>query len=554
MKLRETHLKRLKQKDFDVLIIGGGINGAASAAALSAKGVKTALIDRSDFGGYTSQSSSNLIWGGIKYLESYELSLVRQLCRSRNQLIRAYPSAIHEIRFYTNLEQGLRFPAWLIYLGTLLYWLIGFFQTRPPRFLTRARIATEEPAINTEYSIGGVEYSDAYLVEHDSRFVFQFVRKALKHGCACVNYVESLSSRRSSDGSWITTLKDHVSGAVFDARSKVLINACGPFVDSQNKTTGQPTDHHHVYSKGVHLVLKRITPQRRVLTFFADDGRMFFSVPLGTHTMVGTTDTRVPEPSTEVTEDDRRFVLENINKRLNLTQPLTKKDIIAERCGVRPLVLAKGQMDQDSEWTKLSRRHSIDADFKKRHLSVFGGKLTDCLNIGEEVCQLIKNMGVNFNTHSVKWYGEPEAAKRALFFHRARGLKLDRTVNQDHPESIAEILWRRYSEEAFDMLEEIRDNPSLSEPILGKGELTRCEIGHLAREEMIVTMEDLLRRRTRLALIVPHDELKQSKKLREAANALFGSAAQQRWQEYFQESPDLEENVRSTHIQTTHAK
>ena len=107
MDRRSSQLKRLEKESFDVLIIGSGINDAVAAAALSTQGGKTTLIDRGDFDGFTSQSSSNLIWGGIKYLESFEIGLVRQLCCASNQLTRAYPSSIREIRFFTNLRQGV---------------------------------------------------------------------------------------------------------------------------------------------------------------------------------------------------------------------------------------------------------------------------------------------------------------------------------------------------------------------------------------------------------------------------------------------------------------
>ena len=100
MQLRETNIRKLSDTTYDVLIIGGGINGAVSAAALSGKGAKTALIDQGDFAGLTSQESSNLAWGGIKYMESYEFPLVRKLCMSRNHLIRNYPSTVNEIRFF----------------------------------------------------------------------------------------------------------------------------------------------------------------------------------------------------------------------------------------------------------------------------------------------------------------------------------------------------------------------------------------------------------------------------------------------------------------------
>ena len=110
-------------------------------------------------------------------------------------------------------------------------------------------------------------------------------------------------------------------------------------MDHQNQLSDQTTEHHHVFSKGIHLIVPRIIENERVLTFFADDGRMFFAIPMGGNTMIGTTDTPVSTPDTEVTEQDRQFVLDNINKRLNLPKPISDEDIISERCGVRPLVL-----------------------------------------------------------------------------------------------------------------------------------------------------------------------------------------------------------------------
>ena len=108
MQLRQTNVTRLEERTFDALVLGGGINGAVSAAALSARGAHIALIDRGDFAGVTSQQSSNLAWGGIKYLETYEFGLVRKLCRARNRLLRSFPSMVQEIRFYTSHERGFR--------------------------------------------------------------------------------------------------------------------------------------------------------------------------------------------------------------------------------------------------------------------------------------------------------------------------------------------------------------------------------------------------------------------------------------------------------------
>ena len=256
MKLRESNIQKLDRGVYDVLIIGGGINGAVAAAALSGKGASVALIDQRDFAGFTSQQSSNLAWGGIKYLESHDYALVRKLCLSRNHLIDSYPSRVQEIRFLSTIEKGFRFHPWFLWAGTWVYWLFGNGFTKIPRLLFKRAINREEPAINTQNAAGGFEYSDAYLHDNDSRFVFQFVRSAMDRGGIAANYVESLGARRDGD-LWITQARDVIDGKTLDIRSKVLINAAGPFVDEHNQRTGEQTEHHHLFSKGIHLIVDR---------------------------------------------------------------------------------------------------------------------------------------------------------------------------------------------------------------------------------------------------------------------------------------------------------
>ena len=121
----------------------------------------------------------------------------------------------------------------------------------------------------------------------------------------------------------------------------MLINAAGAFVDKHNELTGIETEYHHLLSKGIHLIVPQISDSHRVLAFFADDERLFFAIPMANRTCIGTTDTRVVDPVTAVTDEDRDFVLSNINARLDLPAPLTRDDVIAERCGVRPLATRK---------------------------------------------------------------------------------------------------------------------------------------------------------------------------------------------------------------------
>ncbi|MEM6580802.1 MAG: FAD-dependent oxidoreductase [Pseudomonadota bacterium] len=528
--LRTTNVEKLKEQEFDVLIVGGGINGAVAAAALAGSGVSVALIDRGDFASGASSSSSNLAWGGIKYLESHEYLLVNKLCRSRNRLMRAYPSTVKEIRFFTTVQKGFRFSPFVIFLGSLLYWLMGRFATQPPRYVSAEKLERTEPVINTSRAAGGLEYSDCYLYDNDARFVFNFVRKSLDYGCIAANYVESVESRRQG-GRWLTEARDLMSDERFQVRSRVLINACGPYVDTQNQIANEKTDYRHLFSKGVHLIVDQVTDNKRVLAFFASDGRLFFVIPMGPKTCIGTTDSHVQDPGVGVTDEDRDFVLDNANALLDLDPPLTRDSIIAERVGVRPLAV-KGE-GEEADWVALSRKHVIEVNEASKHLSIFGGKLTDCLNVGEEVAGLVRRLDVDLPTPNHRWYGEPLGQARSEFMLQARLMNLDDLTDPSSAEPLSVRFWRRYGEAAFILLERIREDQSCAQLLIEKAEYTRCEIELAARREMIVKLEDFMRRRSKIELVVRKQELVDSDGLREACAILFGEQAEQKLKEYF---------------------
>ncbi len=531
MNLRNSNIQRLKQQDqvYDALVIGGGINGAVSAASLSAKGAKVALIDRGDFAGLTSSNSSNLAWGGIKYLESHEYLLVNNLCKSRNHLMRSYPSTVKEIRFLTTIAKGFRFPAWFVYLGTIFYWIIGRFFTQAPDYMSVKTIKEREPSINTDNAVGGFEYSDAYLFDNDARFVFNFVRSAMNHGCDAANYVESTEAVRK-DGLWHIQARDTISGDTFSIKSKVLINACGPYVDHHNQLAEQKTEHRHLFSKGIHLIIDRVTEEDRILAFFASDGRLFFVIPMGNKTSVGTTDTQVDSPEVEVTEEDRSFVLDNINALLKLDKPIVEDDIIAERCGVRPLAQKGG--DGVADWVKLSRKHAVDVNQQDQHLSIFGGKTTDCINVGDEIAGLVKDFGVELPFEDYKWYGEDDDAVKDKFYHQARLMNLDSYTVEGSSEPLTQRLWRRYGGNALELLEDIRQDTRQAERLMKDAEYLRCEIEHTARFEMVTKLEDFLRRRSKITQVVRNEDIIDAPGLKEACKIFFGDEWQAKLDEY----------------------
>ena len=537
---RSENLRRLDGGDFDVLVIGGGINGAVSAAALAGRGASVALVDRGDFGAFTSQESSNLVWGGFKYLENYELGLVYGLCRSRNELMKSYPDNVREIGFLATLDKTAPYRPWFAGIGATAYWAIGRFGTKPPKVFSRRRLAQAEPAISTATARGAIQYQDAYLIDNDSRFVFSFIRSAFEAGAVTTNYVELAHAERRGDR-WHVALRDVVTGDEMTASAKTLVNATGPFVDALNESWGTTTTHRIVYSKGIHLVVPRLTTtdHDRVLAFFDDSQRLFYVIPMGRRSVIGTTDTRVDDPHTAVTEEDRNFLLEQINARMNLEKPLEASDVIAERSGVRPLVVkVEGEGSDDwrsKEWTSLSRRHEVECDAQRSVVTVFGGKLTDCLNVGAEVASKIESLGVALEADQRNWYGEPDSASRAEFFRQAHLMHLDEMRSKPDTEPLSVRLWRRYGRRAFDMLEHIRDDPSMATDVMESADYLRVELHNAADHEMIVKLDDFMRRRSKIDLVVADDEFVGSDGLAEISQLLFGDDGERKLDEFYRE-------------------
>ena len=540
MAQRSENLRRLDGGDFDVLVIGGGINGAVSAAALAGRGASVALVDRGDFGAFTSQESSNLVWGGFKYLENYELGLVYGLCRSRNELMKSYPDNVREIGFLATLDKTAPYRPWFAGIGATAYWAIGRFGTKPPKVFSRRRLAQAEPAISTATARGAIQYQDAYLIDNDSRFVFSFIRSAFEAGAVTTNYVELVHAERRGDR-WHVALRDVVTGDEMTASAKTLVNAAGPFVDALNESWGTTTTHRIVYSKGIHLVVPRLTTtdHDRVLAFFDDSQRLFYVIPMGRRSVIGTTDTRVDDPHTAVTEEDRNFLLEQINTRMNLEKPLEASDVIAERSGVRPLVVkVEGEGSDDwrsKEWTSLSRRHEVECDAQRSVVTVFGGKLTDCLNVGAEVASEIESLGVPLEADEQNWYGEPDSASRAEFFRQAHLMHLDEMRSKPDTEPLSVRLWRRYGRRAFDMLEHIRDDPSMATDVMESADYLRVELHNAADHEMIVKLDDFMRRRSKIDLVVADDEFVGSDGLAEISQLLFGDDGERKLDEFYRE-------------------
>jgi len=468
-----------------------------AAAALSAAGQRVLLVDKGDFAHFTSQESSSLVWGGIKYLQTYEFLLVFKLCLARNRLMRAYPNQIRQIGFLASLGENAPFGRVLGTFGTLFYWAIGLFGTKAPASYS-AKVAKQlEPNLITGRK--AVKYYDAELPDNDSRFVFDFIRHAQRLGADVRNYTELVGA--DFDCSWELELQ--TAGKTSRVRASSVVNATGPYAKQVSQLLDAPTDAGLVFSKGIHLVLNRnITSDYRVLALWDEQERLFYVLPMGDRSMIGTTDTRVDSPETEVTQEDRDFVLRQLNNQLELAEPISADQIVAERCGVRPLVVEGGGSGDVADWHQLSRKHMVEANKSRRVVTILGGKLTDCLNVGEEIVAELKEFGHDVSKPT-DWFGEGSQARREEFYD------LVFSKAGSHAEEIASGLWRRHGERAFEILS---DQPQ--DLFNGLG-ITQEEIRYIVANEKVVTRDDLLRRRLPVAMARSEKEIAQNETLQQ---------------------------------------
>ncbi len=493
---KQNQTKSNKIEQFDVAIIGAGINGAVAAAALSAAGQKVLLVDKGDFAGFTSQESSNLVWGGIKYLQTYEFWLVFKLCLARNKLMKAYPNQIKEIGFLASLGPTAPFGRVLGAFGTLFYWFIGLFGTTPPSTFSAKKAKELEPNLITGRK--AVKYFDAQLPDNDSRFVYDFIRHAKARGADVRNYTELTEA--SFKGDWSLTLK--AGRKTTNVTAKSVINAAGPYAQNVSKLLGSKTKAGLVFSKGIHLILNRkLTEKYQVLAFWDEEGRLFYVLPMGDRSMIGTTDTRVEKPETQTNKDDIDFVLRQINAQLELAEPITEDQIVSNRSGVRPLVVENGESGNNQDWHALSRKHAIEANRDKRVVTILGGKLTDCLNVGEEVIDELKGFGVKLDDPGT-WFGEGSQERKTEFYAKVA------SQTKGNADLIAEGLWRRHGHRAFDVI----GKEKLEDLFDGLG-ITAQELRYVAENEDVTTREDLLRRRLPVMMARGEKELAANKKL-----------------------------------------
>jgi|SRR5579862_8285759 len=442
-------LSTLSSQCFDVLVVGGGIFGAGVARDAALRGLRVGLIEKSDFASGTSSRSSKLIHGGFRYLQQRDFRLVFEACRERSILQRIAPHLVRPLPFLFPVYEGgpvslakLRLGMSL-YDGLALYRNVGRHQT-----LSASRTLKAEPALSAEGLRGAVSFYDCQ--EDDARFCVEHILHATELGATCLNYCALTGFVTHEDQIKAARVRDEISGSTFEIAAKVFVNAAGPWVERVCALT--PFDTNVVRlnpTKGVHLVVPRLTQEHAIAFQARRDGRVLFILPWGEYSLIGTTDTDFSGDPGQVRADlaDVEYLLDEA-RALFPESGLSETDVVTTIAGVRSL-LASNVASPSAR----TREHRVVRQGRNL-LSIAGGKYT--------TYRLIAQQAV-------------DAAFALLDIKNPRC----RTAEVPLPD---------------------RRPAPVGDKICEAPEVYVSDIVHACQREMVVTVSDVMRRRTPLAL------------------------------------------------------
>lgn len=480
----------MMREPVDLLIIGGGITGGAIARDAAMRGLRTALVDKGDFGWGTSGRSSRLIHGGLRYLEHGNLRLVFEASRERRTLLRIAPHLVWPRSFVFPLYAGGRVPTWKLAAGLWLYDALSLFRNvKRHRMLSKRALLRAEPGLRERGLLGGARYFDAQC--DDARLTLAQARDAKRHGALVANHAR-VERLEVADGRVRgATLTDELSGDRFTVRALVVVNATGPWADSLRAMAGDPAALR--LTKGAHVAVLRgrIGNNEAVTVISPLDGRVMFVIPWGELTYIGTTDTDFAGTADDVVPDatDVLYLLRSANALFPHAR-LRADDVVSAWAGLRPLLRTNDNRDPAA----VSREHKI-LEGTTGLVSVLGGKLTTHRSMAAEAVDAVLRRLNRLD-------GRPASVpcrtdQEPLLGGEVRDLELlvQESVREGAEEGEARRLARIYGSESVALVRAGRADPKLAEPIVRGHPATKAQLLHAARREMAATLTDLLVRR-----------------------------------------------------------
>jgi glycerol-3-phosphate dehydrogenase len=477
--------------DLDLLVVGGGINGVGIARDAAGRGLRTLLCEQDDLAAHTSSSSTKLIHGGLRYLEFYDFRLVRKSLREREILLRTAPHIVSPLRFVLPHDRHLR-PAWMIRAGLFLYDHLARRELLEGSTAVDLRHHPAGKPLEPHYRRGFL-YSDAWV--DDARLVVITAMDAREHGATVLTRTRCIRLVRETDR-WVATLGQQ-GGSTSRVTARAVVNATGPWVDRfLDGATPVPARRHPRLVRGSHIVVPRLFEHEFAYLFQGADRRIVFAIPYEhDFTLIGTTETdysgNLAHP--EITPWETDYLIEMANRYFQ--RSLSRSDVVWTFSGLRPLLA-----DPSDVATSVTRDYMLDLDHNGPPiLSVYGGKLTTFRKLAQDVMDVLaQQLGWSL-AHWTATAPLPGGDLPQGNFER--WCATFREAHRGLPVPLLDRYARAYGTRATRFLSGAQSVPDLGEEVL-PGLFAR-ELDYLRREEWATTAEDILYRRSKLALHLP---------------------------------------------------
>lgn len=490
----------LSGEKFDLAVIGGGINGAATAREASLRGLRVALLDSGDFAGGTSSRSSKLIHGGLRYLAQGEFKLVREARLERRRLTALAPHLVTSLPFLLPIYRGDPYSPLKMRVGLSLYdWLGNLGPEDRHAFYSPAETVRRAPRLREERLRAGAVYHDS--LTDDARLTLENVLDAAAHGAVAVNYAKVCNLTVSATGEAASAeAVDLLTGRGHQVEARFWVNAAGPWVDQVRALLpGYDGSKTVRLTKGTHVILPCISQETALFAAILPGERIFLMMPWRGCSLLGTTDTEYQGDPAAVRPEaaEIEYLIRALNRILR--EPVKPESVLAAYAGLRALAVEQGK--NPSANTREYRFHRDPP--VKNLITICGGKLTTARALAEKLVDVIASElpnppagATSSPSRRAPFPGGHIAGTFQAFVQSAR----DEAAGAfGIAPSTAERLVRTYGSRWRAVLEPVRDRPSLAAPLSGGAELLEAEVLFSIREEMAMSVDDFLLRRSGLS-------------------------------------------------------
>lgn len=517
---RAEDLSRLAKEHFDVLVIGGGINGVGVALDAVTRGLTVALVESDDFASGTSSRSSKLIHGGLRYLEQYDFKLVREALHERELLVSSLaPHLVKPVAFLYPLHEKVKERTY-VGAGLALYDALRGFKRALPghKHLSQKSISEIAPSLRTDVVTGAIRYFDAQV--DDARHTMIIARTAKRHGAAIITHAKVDSLIKKGKRVTGAVVADLNSKKKINVKASTVIMCAGVWSDQLHKSFGIEPGYEVKMSKGVHITL----PGNAIK---ADEGiiiktaiSVLFIIPWKDQWMIGTTDTEyLGDPNSPLADkSDVQYIIEQANRVLS--PRISSEQVIGVFAGLRPLVANK----KDVETTKLSREHTVDRPVPG-FVSLAGGKYTTYRVMAKDAVDMATNDITKLTSESITsklpiigadgyWALTQQVDALAARYN----LKTETIVH----------LLNRYGSDISDLLELISEDRKLATPVTRDLPYLKAEIVYAVIAEGAQTVADVMERRTRIWFEAPNFGMDLAQSIADLASYLGWKAPQKK--------------------------